>query len=142
MHWALLFDWDLDSQAAFDAVNDHVTLLSQGAASSRNAVDCCYGIAIMPALRLHWWDAPGRAGEPTRLALTLKGLPFEDVRYSFGDMERVEATRAKSPYQQFPILEVDGETLVQSNTILRYVGRLTGLLPDARSTKLEINEIF
>ena len=41
----------------------------------------------MPTLRLHWWDAPGRAGEPTRLALTLKGIPFEDVRYSFGDKE-------------------------------------------------------
>ncbi|CAE7399950.1 GST1 [Symbiodinium pilosum] len=84
----------------------------------------------MPSLRLHWWDAPGRAGEPTRLALTVKGVPFEDVRYSFGEKERAEATRAKSPYRQFPILEVDGEAVAQSNTILRYVGRLTGLLPE------------
>ncbi|CAE7218092.1 GST1 [Symbiodinium natans] len=85
----------------------------------------------MPTLRLHWWDAPGRAGEPTRLALTLKGIPFEDVRHSFGNRENVEAVKVKTPFQQLPILEVDGEAVVQSNTILRYVGRLTGLLPDA-----------
>ena len=34
------------------------------------------------ALRLHWWDSPGRGAEPTRLALTLKGIDFEDKRYS------------------------------------------------------------
>jgi glutathione S-transferase len=33
------------------------------------------------------------------------------------------------PFKAMPILEVDGQVIAQSNTINRYVGKLTGLYP-------------
>ena len=80
-------------------------------------------------LEIHWWDAPGRGAEPARLALTLAGVAFKDVRYAFSDREAAAAARAQSPFGQMPFLKVDGQVIAQSNTILRYVGRLCSMLP-------------
>ena len=39
------------------------------------------------------------------------------------------ANRDKMPFQAMPVLEVDGRSISQSNTINRYVGKLAGLYP-------------
>eukprot|EP00933_Yihiella_yeosuensis_P028538 TRINITY_DN22375_c0_g1_i1.p1 TRINITY_DN22375_c0_g1~~TRINITY_DN22375_c0_g1_i1.p1 ORF type:complete len:223 (-),score=53.98 TRINITY_DN22375_c0_g1_i1:215-883(-) len=72
------------------------------------------------SLKVYWWDAPGRGGEPARLALTIAGIPFEDVRVPFGD-EVWGPLKPRSPWGKMPLLEVDGEMLAESGTILRYL---------------------
>lgn len=71
----------------------------------------------MPSIKVIYFPARGRA-EATRLALAYTGQEFEDVRLPgpalFGKY------LASCPYKQFPLLEVDGKILAQSNCMLRY----------------------
>lgn len=80
-----------------------------------------------PKLKLTYWDMPGGRGEPARLALVVGGVEFEDHRLAFADWPQV---RPSAPFHACPFLDVDGKSLAQSNTISRYVGRLTGLYPE------------
>ena len=79
-----------------------------------------------PKLKLTYWDLPGGRGEPARLALTVGGVEFEDRRIDFSSWPEI---RPSAPFHACPFLEVDGYTIGQSNTITRYVGKLTGLYP-------------
>jgi glutathione S-transferase len=78
-------------------------------------------------LRVTYLDIKGY-GEPTRLALFVGGLDFEDRRVSY---EQVAAMRASGElsFGQVPMLEIDGVGHTQSNAILRWAGRHTGLYP-------------
>jgi len=78
-------------------------------------------------LKLSYFDFPGGRGEPARLALNLAGMPFEDYRIPMADWPTV---KADFPYQQVPVLEVDGKILNQSNAINRLVGKMTDLYPE------------
>jgi prostaglandin-H2 D-isomerase / glutathione transferase len=80
----------------------------------------------MSKLKLTYFDFDGGRGEPARLALTIGGIPFEDVRISPKDWPQF---RDRTPFQSLPTLEVDGKTITQSNSIHRYVGKLAGLYP-------------
>jgi glutathione S-transferase len=80
-----------------------------------------------PKLKLTYWNMSGGRGETARLALVVGGIPFEDHRISFSDWP---ALRGTTPFHACPILEVDGKTLSQSNTISRYVARLAKLYPE------------
>ncbi len=79
-----------------------------------------------PNLVLTYFDYNGSRGEVARLALHLAGISFEDRRVTWKDWPSV---RDSMPFQGMPVLEVDGEVITQSNTINRYVGKLTGLYP-------------
>lgn len=81
----------------------------------------------MAALKLFYFDFHGGRGEPARLALHIGGVSFEDQRVAFSDWP---AIKPQMPYQALPVLEVDGKLLAQSNTINRFVGKLTGLYPN------------
>jgi glutathione S-transferase len=80
----------------------------------------------MPKLVLTYFDFDGSRGEAARLAMHLAGIPFEDRRIAGKDWP---ALRDTTPFQALPVLEVDGKTIAQSNTINRYVGKLAGLYP-------------
>jgi len=80
----------------------------------------------MTKLKLTYFDFHGGRGEPARLALSIGGVPFEDDRVVTSDWER---RKAHTPFGALPVLEVDGQTLAQSNAINRYVGKITGSLP-------------
>jgi glutathione S-transferase len=56
----------------------------------------------------------------------MAGIPFEDDRVSPSDWER---RKPDTPFGALPVLEVDGQTLAQSNAINRYVGKLADLYP-------------
>lgn len=80
----------------------------------------------MPKLKLNYFDFDGGRGEPARLALHIGGVAFEDVRVAGKDWP---ALRDKAPFLALPTLEVDGLVVAQSNSINRYVGKLSGLYP-------------
>lgn len=80
----------------------------------------------MSKLTLSYFDFDGGRGEPARLALHIGGIAFEDRRIGMKDWP---AQRDKMPFQAMPLLEVDGKSIAQSNTINRYVGKLAGLYP-------------
>lgn len=82
-------------------------------------------------LRLRYFPFPGRAG-PIRDALRIGGIAFEDVHVP---AERFAEQKAAGelPFGSLPVLDIvtrDGTvSAAQSNAILRYVGRRTGLYP-------------
>ena len=80
----------------------------------------------MPKLKLTYFDFHGGRGEPARLALSMGGIPFDDDRVAPSDWT---ARKPDTPFGALPVLEVDGQTLAQSNAINRYVGKLTDLYP-------------
>eukprot|EP00172_Hildenbrandia_rubra_P000558 Plantae.Rhodophyta-Hildenbrandia_rubra.ctg1297.p1 GENE.Plantae.Rhodophyta-Hildenbrandia_rubra.ctg1297~~Plantae.Rhodophyta-Hildenbrandia_rubra.ctg1297.p1 ORF type:complete len:212 (+),score=45.74 Plantae.Rhodophyta-Hildenbrandia_rubra.ctg1297:589-1224(+) len=87
----------------------------------------------MPSLVLKYLDSKGRA-EFIRLALKIGDVPFEDVRVSKDGLAELKASK-KLPFEQVPLLTIDGATLSQSNAIARYCGKLTGLYPKGSDEK-------
>ena len=80
----------------------------------------------MPKFVLSYFDFDGGRGEAARLVMNLGGIAFEDRRIAGKDWP---AQRDTMPFQAMPVLEVDGKTITQSNTINRYLGKLAGLYP-------------
>ena len=80
----------------------------------------------MAKLKLTYFDFDGGRGEPARLALHIGGIAFEDHRIAGKNWP---AFRDRTPFLAMPTLEVDGQVVSQSNSINRYVGKLTGLYP-------------
>jgi glutathione S-transferase len=78
------------------------------------------------ATSLTYFDFDGSRGLECRLALTVAGLPFEDIRLS---REQWAALKPKTPFGALPLLDIDGKKLAQSNAILGYIGRTHGLYP-------------
>lgn len=81
----------------------------------------------MPTFKLTYFDFHGGRGEPARLAMILGDIPFEDERLSF---EEHAKTLQDRPFEATPVLEIDGQAVSQSNTMIRYLGKLTGLYPE------------
>lgn len=82
-------------------------------------------------LRLHYFPFPGRAGA-IRDALRIGGIGFEDVHLS-PDRFREQKAAGTLQFGSFPALEITTPrgtvSATQSNAILRFVGRQTGLYP-------------
>lgn len=76
----------------------------------------------MPSIKLTYFNIEA-AAEPTRLALTLANIPFEDERINFPEWG---ALKPKTPYGQLPLMVVNGEERIrtQSGAMLRYAGKL------------------
>jgi glutathione S-transferase len=76
--------------------------------------------------KLVYFDIDGARGEAARLAMVIGRVAFEDDRVKFSDWE---SRRPGTPFGALPVLELDGQTVSQSNGINRYVGKLAGLYP-------------
>ncbi|KAL1528554.1 hypothetical protein AB1Y20_009897 [Prymnesium parvum] len=82
---------------------------------------------------LRYFDIRGR-GEAIRMALHDQGVPFADESFSFDEWgkEKPDGLKArwtaegKLAFGQVPLLEIDGLELVQTQAILRYLGRKLG----------------
>ena len=81
---------------------------------------------IMTELKLSYFDIDGGRGEPARLAMYIGGIKFKDHRIKFDEWP---LTKKQMPFHAIPVLTVDNETLTQSNTINRFVGKLANLYP-------------
>jgi glutathione S-transferase len=78
-----------------------------------------------PKLKFTYFPSQGR-GEPIRLAFHIGDIEFEDERVS---NEGMLARKPSLPFNQFPVLEVNGEEISQALAILRYAGTMSGLYP-------------
>jgi glutathione S-transferase len=81
----------------------------------------------MSKYKLTYFDFDGGRGEPIRIAFHAAGIDFEDHRISF---EEFMKTRGDMRFTCAPELEIDGVTVTQSNSMLRYVGKMAGLYPE------------
>ena len=76
-------------------------------------------------MKLHYFDIYAK-GEAIRMLLNHAKVEFEDHRMQFTDMA---AVKPECEFGQVPMLEHDGKKMVQSNSILRYLGKLYGYYP-------------
>ncbi len=77
--------------------------------------------------RLIYFDAAVSRGEECRLALSVAGIDFEDVRVKPADWA---AMKPQTPYGGMPILELPGKPpLAHANAILVLIGRRHDLHP-------------
>lgn len=93
----------------------------------------------MPQLKLSYFDFHGGRAEPARLAMHIGGIAFEDHRFTFPEFAEV---REATPFGQVPTLQVDGIVVTQSDSILRYVGKLAGLYPADAYQALLCDEVM
>ena len=81
----------------------------------------------MTDYKLTYFDMPGGRGEPIRIAFHAAGVEYEDHRISFEEFGKV---RTGFRFHCAPTLLVDGVEVTQSNSMLRYVGKMAGLYPE------------
>ena len=93
----------------------------------------------MDKLKLTYFDFPGGRAEPTRLALHIGGVAFEDYRFPFSDFPEV---RKSTPLNQVPTLQINDLLVTQSDAITRYVGKLTSLYPADNLQALFCDEVM
>jgi len=95
-------------------------------------------MSITPTYKLIYFDLTGR-GEAIRLAFRITNTPFTDERIPFPKWGAIKET---FPLGTLPVLEVDGKRLVQSNAILSYVGKVTGLFPTDTFEGAKVDEFL
>jgi len=93
----------------------------------------------MSSYELTYFDFDGGRGEPIRLALHAAGIDFDDKRLSFAEFSEM---RQSTPFNSLPVLEIDGSPISQSNSILRYVGKMAGLYPADDRQALYCDEVM
>ena len=81
--------------------------------------------------------------EPIRLAFAIGKIPFTNKVIQFQDFG---ALKSSLPMGQLPLLEVEGQdgsmtTISQSQALLRYVGKLSGLYPTDEIEACKVDEI-
>jgi glutathione S-transferase len=78
----------------------------------------------MTNYKLTYFDFSGGRAEPVRIAFHAAGIEFEDHRISFDEFMK---TRDTMRFRCAPVLEIDGTVVTQSNSMLRYVGKMADL---------------
>ena len=94
----------------------------------------------MSNIKLYYFNMPGRA-ESIRQALTIGGIPFEDVRLAgpeFGEKKAAGFFK----FGQVPAIEIDGKVYGQSLAILSWVGRQAKLVPTDSIQLLRVEELL
>jgi len=98
-----------------------------------------------PSFAVVYYAFGGRA-EPLRNAAALGGLAFED-RYITSEQQKKEKAEGKRRWSGPPevvVIDKDGKDLVtiaQSNTCLRYIGKLAGVYPENKVNAALADEI-
>lgn len=93
----------------------------------------------MDKLKLTYFDFSGGRAEPARLAMHIGGIPFEDYRFSPGQFDEI---RKSLPLGQVPTLHINDVLVTQSDAIIRYIGKLTGLYPTDDFQALLCDEVM
>jgi len=93
----------------------------------------------MTSYKLTYFNFDGGRGEPVRIALHAAGIEFEDERLSF---EQFGEMRHGTPFNALPVLNIDGADVTQTNSLLRYVGKMAGLYPTDNLQALYCDEVM
>ena len=93
----------------------------------------------MPNYKLTYFNFDGGRGEPVRIALHAADIEFEDERLSF---EQFSEMRHSTPFNALPVLSVDGADITQTNSLLRYVGKMADLYPTDNLQALYCDEVM
>ena len=93
----------------------------------------------MSSCKLTYFNFDGGRGEPIRIALHAAGIEFEDERLSF---EQFGKMRQGTPFNALPVLSIDGADVTQTNSLLRYVGKMTDLYPTDNLQALYCDEVM
>jgi len=93
----------------------------------------------MSQIKLTYFDFPGGRGEPIRIALSIAGIEFEDIRISFAEFAE---KKDQYPLKAVPVMEVDGVAYTQTNAMLRYAGSLANLYPQDPFQALLCDEVL
>jgi glutathione S-transferase len=75
--------------------------------------------------QLHYFKGRGRA-ETTRWMLAVNRISFENVPIETPDSLAALRATGKLPFDQLPLLEIDGQNLSQSSAMIRYLARRGG----------------
>ena len=81
----------------------------------------------MSTIKLTYFDFDGGRAEPTRIALSIGGIEFEDHRISFSEFGQM---RSRTPFNALPTIEMNDGVYTQSNAMNRYFGKQAGLYPE------------
>jgi len=77
---------------------------------------------------LTYFDVAGR-GEPSRIAMALSGVKFNDDRLAFPEFGKQKAAGV-FPFGSVPVLTLaDGTKICQSRAMARFIAKQTGLYP-------------
>ena len=72
--------------------------------------------------KLHYFSGRGRA-ETTRWMLAINQIEFKNVAIKDANMLAELRNSGKLPFDQMPLLEIDGSNLSQSSAMVRYLAR-------------------
>lgn len=73
------------------------------------------------------------------MALVVAKIPFENDVVQFKDWQSL---KPKTPLGSLPVLNVDGKEFVQSQAILRYIGKLGKLYPEDAMDALMVDQVI
>jgi len=90
-----------------------------------------------PKIKLVYYDAKGRI-EVCRLILAAGGIKWEDVIISQEDWK---TEKAKTPFGQLPVIEIDGKRYAQSVAMATYSAKIAGFFPEDNLKALEIDQV-
>uniref|UniRef100_A0A0B7BHZ4 Uncharacterized protein n=1 Tax=Arion vulgaris TaxID=1028688 RepID=A0A0B7BHZ4_9EUPU len=91
--------------------------------------------------RLYYFDGRGR-GEIVRLALAAASIPFVEELITEREPYLKLVNGGKLLFDQLPLLEIDGKEIVQSNSIVRYIGRKYGLFGKNLDEEVRIDQCY
>lgn len=94
----------------------------------------------MSVHNLYYFAIPGKA-EMIRVALHVSGLTWENHIVNGESWKTMKAGLVdKLPQANIPLLEIDGQYLTESLAILRYVGTMGGMVPEAPVEQMAMDE--
>ena len=91
-------------------------------------------------LRLMYFGVPGRA-EASRVALSLSGLEWEDVKVN-GVRFEIMKNCGELPWDMLPVLQTPEGTIAESSAILRFAGKAADLVPSDPYQAAKVDEFI
>ena len=99
------------------------------------------------SLKIYYSNLPFWRAEVLRVSLFLGNIDFEDIRISNEEFRDVVLTgklrgEIEIPFNQLPVLEIDGKIVGQTGAIARYCGKLSGLYPKDNYLASKVDQII